>query len=57
MKLKKNEKQALKDLREAVSKKYPIPDFRLFGSKARGKGRPDSDLDVMIEIPAYDQTK
>jgi predicted nucleotidyltransferase len=56
MKLKKNEKQALKDLREAVSKKYPIIDFRLFGSKARGKGRPDSDLDVMIEIPAYDRT-
>jgi predicted nucleotidyltransferase len=29
-------------------------DFRLFGSKARGEGRSDSDLDVMIEIPVND---
>ena len=55
MKLKDNEEQALKDLREALLKKYPIIDLRLFGSKARGEGREDSDLDVMIEIPSYDR--
>lgn len=55
MKLKDNEEQALKNLREALLKKYPIIDFRLFGSKARGEGREDSDLDVMIEIPSYDR--
>jgi predicted nucleotidyltransferase len=35
--------------------KYPIIDIRLYGSKARGEGREDSDLDVMIEIPDYDR--
>ena len=28
-------------------------DFRLFGSKARGTSDPESDLDVMIELPEY----
>ena len=54
MKLADNEQQALKVLRERIFGKYPIVDFRLFGSKARGEGRPDSDLDVMIELPVND---
>lgn len=34
--------------------RYPIIDFRLYGSKARGEERADSDLDVMIELPVND---
>ncbi|PIZ21056.1 MAG: hypothetical protein COY50_01455 [Deltaproteobacteria bacterium CG_4_10_14_0_8_um_filter_43_12] len=54
MKLAENEEKALKALRETLFVKYPIHDFRLFGSKARGEGHQDSDLDVMIEIPHND---
>lgn len=56
MKLAENEDRALKKLHEELSAKIPIIDIRLYGSKARGEGRSDSDLDVMIEISAYDRT-
>jgi uncharacterized protein len=55
MKLSENEERALKRLREALFTRYPITDIRLYGSKARGEGRQDSDLDVMIELPEYDR--
>jgi len=55
MKLAENEERALKQLRAELFARYPIIDFRLFGSKARGEGREDSDLDVMIELPVNDQ--
>lgn len=55
MKLAENEERALKKLRDILYNRYLILDFRLFGSKARGEGRQDSDLDVMIEIPDYDR--
>jgi predicted nucleotidyltransferase len=56
MKLTENEARALKELREQLLGKYRIIDIRLYGSKARGEGREDSDLDIMIEIPEYDRT-
>jgi uncharacterized protein len=56
VKLAENEKLALRKLREELFARYPIIDIRLFGSKARGQGGQDSDLDVMIEIPDYDRT-
>jgi len=49
-----NERRALKKLRDALQEKITILDIRLFGSRARGQGDEDSDLDVMIEIPEYD---
>ncbi len=55
MKLAENEERALKELHDSLYEKYSILDIRLFGSKAREKGRQDSDLDVMIEIPDYDR--
>ncbi len=55
MKLAENEERALKKLREELVARYPIIEIRLYGSKARGEGREDSDLDVMIEIPDYDR--
>lgn len=55
MKLAENEERALKQLRGELFARYPIIDFRLYGSKARGEGGQDSDLDVMIELPAYDR--
>jgi len=55
MKLAENEKQALAALRKVLFDRYPVIDFRLFGSKARDEGGHDSDMDVMIEIPEYDQ--
>jgi predicted nucleotidyltransferase len=54
MKLAENEERALKELRQELAK-YPIIDICLYGSKARGEGREDSDLDIMIEIPDYDR--
>ena len=41
MKLAENEERALKQLRGELSARYPIIDFRLYGSKARGEGRQD----------------
>jgi predicted nucleotidyltransferase len=55
MNLAENEKRALKELRKQLIANYLIIDIRLYGSKARGEGREDSDLDVMIEIPGYDR--
>ena len=55
MKLADNEERALKQLRGELFARCPIIDFRLYGSKVRGEGSQDSDLDVMIEIPEYDR--
>ena len=46
----KNEKEALKELREKLHKLYWVRDMRVFGSKARGTDVEDSDIDVMIML-------
>jgi predicted nucleotidyltransferase len=51
MKLADNEEQALKRLRVELFARCPIIDVRLYGSKVRGDGKQDSDIDVMVEIP------
>jgi predicted nucleotidyltransferase len=45
-----NEKKAIKALHAGLSEKFSLVDFRLFGSKARGKCDDYSDVDVMIEV-------
>lgn len=48
--LKDNEAQALMKFKEILLKKYNPLDLKLFGSKARGVGVLDSDVDVFIEL-------
>jgi predicted nucleotidyltransferase len=35
----------------AIRAEIPYSDVRLFGSRARGQGRPDSDADLLIIVP------
>lgn len=37
---------------EAVCSRYNIRELALFGSSARGDFRPDSDVDVLVELAA-----
>ena len=48
--LKDNEERALRDLKEVLSRKFDLIEFRLFGSKVRGISDFESDIDVMIEV-------
>ncbi len=45
-----NEKRALEELKRGIQIEYPGAEIILFGSKARGEGSSDSDLDVLILI-------
>lgn len=51
MRLKQSEKKAIGELKKILSEKYGLLDFRVFGSKARGEDTPESDIDIMIELP------
>lgn len=46
--LRENERQALVELKEALSRRFGPVDVRLYGSAARGQSAIDSDLDVMV---------
>jgi len=48
-----NERTALAKLKKALTERFDLIDFRVFGSKARGDAGPESDVDVMIEIEDY----
>ena len=49
-----NEKQALTEFRDAMVADFGALDVRLFGSRARGEGDKESDLDVFIVLPQVD---
>jgi predicted nucleotidyltransferase len=53
-KLSQKELAALTDLKTALLQQFDITDMRLFGSKARGTGHPESDLDLFIVVPELD---
>jgi predicted nucleotidyltransferase len=46
--LTKNEHTALDEIKRRVAARFSIRGFLLFGSKARGDYRPDSDIDLLI---------
>jgi predicted nucleotidyltransferase len=52
--LQPNELEALKKLREALTRDFRLIELRLFGSKARGDSGPESDVDVLIILSEYD---
>jgi len=52
--LSKNEKEALKELKEEISKRYKLLWMKLIGSKARGEFDEESDVDIVIVLEHVD---
>jgi len=48
--LRENEWAAVMSLKDELSKRFRLVEFRLFGSKARGTSTRESDIDVMIKL-------
>ena len=48
--LKPNELEALRKLKETLTRDFRLVELRLFGSKARGDSAPESDIDVLIVL-------
>lgn len=46
--LTENEIHALEEIKYRIKACFPVHEFILFGSKARGDARPDSDIDLLI---------
>jgi len=53
LRLKEEERTALRELKGRLSDEIGPATLFLFGSKARGEGAPDSDLDLLIQVPEY----
>jgi predicted nucleotidyltransferase len=53
--LKPNELEALRKLKEALTRDFRLVELRLFGSKARGDSRFESDIDVLIVLEDADR--
>jgi len=51
--MKKNEKEALAQLKRVLLERFAVRRLVLYGSKARGQAAPDSDVDVMVELEEY----
>jgi predicted nucleotidyltransferase len=52
--LEKNEELATNALKDALSNRFHLLDFRLFGSKARGGSGTESDIDIMVVLDKCD---
>lgn len=49
-----NSQECIKKLRENmpyIKKEYGVTGLYLFGSVARGDNRPDSDVDILVDMP------
>jgi len=57
IKMKKNEKAAIAELKKRVLEKFPSAEFTLFGSVARGRATPESDIDVIILVDKFSEKK
>jgi len=55
IKMKKNEKAAIAELKKRVLEKFPSAEFTLFGSVARGTSTPESDIDVLVIVKGEKQ--
>jgi len=53
-KLSSTERAALAELKEILARQFDVQDIRLFGSRARGMGSPESDLDLFIVLSRVD---
>jgi predicted nucleotidyltransferase len=49
-----NELAALRKLKAALARDFPLVELRLFGSKARGDSDKESDIDVLVVLEDYD---
>lgn len=52
--LSQNERATLAELKEILARQCGVQDIRLFGSRARGTGSAESDLDLFIVVPKLD---
>lgn len=48
LKLSEKERISILEVAHALKSELPVTQVILFGSKARGEGRPDSDIDLLI---------
>jgi predicted nucleotidyltransferase len=48
------ERAAVAELKAFLAQQYGVRDIRFFGSKARGTGHAESDLDLFIGVPNLD---
>jgi len=56
--LKPNELDALRKLKETLTRNFRLVELRVFGSKARGDSDSESDIDVLVILAECDwQTK
>jgi predicted nucleotidyltransferase len=42
--------QKLKDLKPALQSEFAVKRIGVFGSFARGEAKPDSDIDILVEL-------
>ncbi len=49
--LKRNEIQALRELKDFLKREFPGSKIIIFGSRARGEGDEESDIDILILTP------
>jgi len=55
--LRKNEKEALRELKEKILERFPDARIVLYGSKARGDSDKESDIDLLILVESKVDTK